>query len=103
MSKILSISLLSLIITLSGCAAITITESGQSNFQYRPDYEESKHFFLWGLIGSHHIDVTKICTDSPTIQMQSKYSGWDVLYTALTAGLYSPRTAIVWCEKEGDA
>mgnify|MGYP000096519506 CR=1 FL=1 len=102
MSKILSTLLLSLIITLSGCAAVTITESGNSDFQYHPDYEESKHFFLWGLIGDHHIDVTQICTDTPTIQMQSKFSAWDVLYSAITLGFYLPRTAKVWCEREGD-
>ena len=102
MSKILSTLLLSIIITLSGCAAVTITESGESNFQYRPNYEESKHFFLWGLIGNHHIDVTQICAEKPTIQMQSKFSAMDVLYSAITLGLYLPRTAKVWCERESD-
>ena len=103
MSKISSITLLFLIISLSGCAAVTITESGESNFKYYPDYSESKHFFLWGLIGEHHIDVTQICTKTPTTQMQTKFSGLDIFYSAITLGLYLPRTAIVWCEREGES
>lgn len=85
---------------LSGCAAVTITESGNSDFTYRPDYEQSKHFFLWGLVGEHHIDVTKICEQKKVIQMQSKFSAINVLYSGLTLGLYLPRTAKVWCERE---
>jgi hypothetical protein len=99
----LSITLLSLIITLSGCAAVTITKTGESNLKYHPDYEESKHFFLWGLVGEHRINVTEICTKMPTIQMQTKFSSWDVFYSAITLGIYLPRTAKVWCEREGDS
>jgi hypothetical protein len=103
MTKILSLPLLSLIITLSGCAAVTITERGESNFTYHPDYEESQHFFLWGLVGEHHINVAEICTTTPTIQMQTKFSAWDIFYTAISLGIYLPRTAKVWCEREGES
>ena len=103
MRTTLSIILLTLITLLSGCAAVTITESGDSNFKYHPDYEESKHFFLWGVIGEHHIDVTKICIRTPTVQMQTKFSGWDAFYGLITLGIYLPRTAKIWCEREGDS
>lgn len=103
MRNILSILMLSLIITLSGCAAVTITENGESNFKYHPDYEESKPFFLWGFIGEHHIDVTTICIKTPTTQMQTKFSSKDVFYSAITLGIYLPRTAKVWCEREGES
>lgn len=102
MSKLPGYFLLSLIIMLSGCAAVTITETGEPNFRYYPNYEESKPFFLWGLIGDHRIDVSKICTEKPVVQMQTKFSSWDVLYSALTLGLYLPRTAKVWCERESE-
>jgi len=100
MRKALNLTLIILTLTLSGCAAVTITESGQPDFKYRPHYEESKHFFLWGLFGEHHINVTEICTDLPVKQMQTKYSALDVLYSTLTLGLYLPRTAKVWCQRE---
>ena len=103
MRKILSTTLLSLIITLSGCAAVTVTESGESNFKYHPDYSESKNFYLWGFVGEHRIDVTTICTKTPVTQMHTKVSSWDVFYTVITLGIYLPRTAKVWCEREGES
>ncbi len=85
---------------LGGCAAVTITESGEGNFSYRPHYEERKHFFLWGVIGEHRINVQQICRQRPVIQMQTKFSAMDVLYSTLTLGIYLPRTAKVWCKRE---
>ena len=94
MSKVLKLIFISLVLVVSGCGSVTITESGPSDFQYFPHYEESKHFFLWGLIGEHHIDVTTICTnEQPAIQMQTKYSAQDFLLALVTGGLYLPRTA----------
>lgn len=100
MPRLLKTSIVCLLISLSGCAAVTITQSGESDFQYRPDYEESKHFFFWGLIGEHHINVKEICQDKPARQMQTKYSAWDTLWGSLSLGLYLPRTAKVWCQQE---
>ena len=102
MSKFTTLFVLILAMSLSGCAAVTITESGPSDFKYRPHYDESKYFFFWGLIGEHRIDVTKICRKQPVKQMQSKYSATDVLFATLTLGLYLPRTAKVWCELENE-
>jgi hypothetical protein len=87
------------ILTLGGCAAITITESGQSDFSYRPNFEQSQHFFLWGLIGEHTVNTRAVCKDIPVSQMQTKFSAMDVLYGTITLGLYLPRTAKVWCER----
>lgn len=100
MPRFLKASIICLLISLTGCAAVTITQSGKSDFQYRPDYEESKYFFFWGLIGEHHINVKEICQDKPVRQMQTKYSSMDVLWGGLTLGLYLPRTAKVWCQQE---
>ncbi len=102
MSKLIKYGLLSLVITLTGCAGVTITETGQADFRYRPHYEESKHFFLWGFIGEHHVDVRKICRDRPVKQMQSKFTATNLALMTLTAGLYVPRTARVWCELENE-
>jgi len=100
MSRILTPLLVAISLILSGCAAVTITESGDSDFTYHPDYEQSKPFFLWGLVGEHQIDVTEICDEKKVIQMQSKFSAMNVLYSGLTLGIYLPRTAKVWCERE---
>jgi len=104
MSRALHTVFITTLLSLGGCAGVTITENGLADFQYRPHYEESKHFFLWGLFGDHHIDVTKICTkEQPVIQMQSKYSALDVVYGTLSLGLYIPRTAKIWCKREAEA
>ncbi|MDX1453098.1 MAG: Bor family protein [Oleiphilaceae bacterium] len=87
-------------ILFSGCAAVTITESGQPDFRYRPHYEQTKHFFLWGLIGEHTVNTRKVCGKTPVAQMQTKFKGYDVLFATLTGGLYLPRTAMVWCKRE---
>ena len=100
-TKLVSLALVALLF--SGCAAITITDQGQPDHTYRPHYEESKHFFLWGLIGDHSVDVTKICRRTPVVQMQSKFRARDVAFAALTLGLYLPRTARVWCEIKTEA
>lgn len=90
---------LCLTIALSGCAAITVTEKGDPSFLYRPHYEQTKHFYLWGLIGEYRINTREICGARPVVQMQTLFEPLDVLFSALTLGIYLPRTAKVWCER----
>lgn len=92
--------ILTCVLQLSGCAAITITQSGSSDFTYRPHYEKTKHFFLWGLVGEHSVNTRAVCKEIPVVQMQTKFTARDVLFGALTLGIYLPRTALVWCERE---
>lgn len=92
--------ILVIIILLNGCAAVTITDRGTTDMRYRPNYEETKHFFLWGLVGEHRVNTQAICKDRPVAQLQSKFLPRDVLYATLTLGLYLPRTARVWCERQ---
>jgi hypothetical protein len=99
MSIKLKLLALSLLISLSGCATITVTEKGDPNFLYRPHYNQTKNFFLWGTLGEHRIDTQKICGSRPVVQMQTRYEPLDVLYAALTLGIYMPRTAKVWCQR----
>ena len=88
-----------LLLSLSGCAAVTVTQQGASDFTYYPHYEESKHFFLWGFIGEHTVNTRAICKRRSVAQMQTKFTATDVLWATLTLGLYLPRTAMVWCER----
>ena len=89
-----------MLIQLSACATVTITDRGDPSFKYRPHYKESRHFFLWGLIGEHTINTQQICREKPVVQMQTRFEPMDVLFATLTLGLYLPRTAMVWCERE---
>lgn len=100
MNSLRTIILTFAIISLSGCAAITITESGDPDFLYRPHYKESKPFFFWGMLGEHRVNTQEICRGRPAVQMQTKFEPMDLLYTTLTLGIYMPRTAKVWCERK---
>jgi hypothetical protein len=93
---------LALALQLSACASVTITESQLSDIASSiPTWEQSFNFYLWGLIGEHSVNVEAICRDKRAIRMQSRFSGSDLLYGVLTAGIYLPRTARVWCERDG--
>ena len=83
---------------LISCQTVTISPEGQS-FKYSipPDYEQTQNFFFWGLVGESQIPVRSICKDKPVKQMQTQDTFINRLLLGLTIGIYSPRTAKVWC------
>jgi len=84
-----------------GCATVTIKPGNYANqpkLSSSPTYQESKPYFLWGLVGEHTIDVQEVCGGRECVQMQSQYTFLDGFLSFLTIGLYSPKTAKVWCE-----
>ena len=85
---------------LFACAAITVTETGDPNFLYRPHYKESKPFYLWGIVGEHKVNTQRVCRNRPVVQLQTKYTLTDVAWAIGTLGIYMPRTAMVWCERK---
>lgn len=87
---------------LSGCAAVTITPNGQERLESPPTYVEKQPLYLFGLVGEPHVDVKAICGDKGVRQLQTIDQFTDRLLGIVTLGIYSPRTAKVWCE-EGDA
>lgn len=86
---------------LSACSTVTIRDHGTEKVSSEPSYSSSKAFFFWGLAGSAHINTTAICHGKRPVQMQSQKTFVDGLLSVLTIGLYSPRTASVWCTEEG--
>lgn len=76
---------------------LTIRPEGGYKLSTNPTWSSSKPFFLGGLIGSHSVNVDKICGSRGVKQMQAQYTFVDVLLHGLTLGIYSPRTAHVWC------
>ena len=88
---------------LAGCAAVTVRPDGGGRVAGAPDFQESRSYFLWGLIGEHTIDVAEICGKSGVEQFQSIFTFGDGLLGVVTLGLYTPKTAKVWCNLEGAA
>jgi hypothetical protein len=87
---------------LAGCAKVTIRPEGGEKTTAKPDYEKSKPYFFWGLVKEYTIDVQEICENKGVDQIQSQHTFVDGLLGGITLGIYSPKTARVWC-KEGAA
>jgi Bor protein len=88
-----------LVVCLSACTTVTITPGGRSRLIGEPSYQDSKPFFLGGLIGEHHVDVMAICGGKEPAQMQSQQTFADALVTIVTLTIYTPQTTKVWCNK----
>lgn len=91
-----------LALAMTGCATVTITPNGQSKLTSRPSYEAKQAFFVVGLIGERHVDVQAVCLGRGVRQMQTVDTFSDRLLGFVTLGIYTPRTARVWCEAEGN-
>lgn len=56
-----------------------------------------QNFFLFGLLRESQVDLTQECPRG-VASFGDKFTVGDLLFTALTVGLYSPRTVFVRCE-----
>ncbi|MDG2472218.1 MAG: Bor family protein [Pseudomonadales bacterium] len=83
---------------LASCSTVTISPPGGEKISSSPSYQESKNFFLFGLIGEPRVDTKSVCNGSQAVQMQSQSTFVNELITGLTFGLYAPHTVKVWCE-----
>lgn len=94
--KALSITTLAVILT--ACSATTIRTDSAKRVDTTPTYQETQKYYLFGLIGENHINTTEICQGKSVKQMQSQTTFMNGLVEILTLGIYSPKTARVWCE-----
>ncbi|KUM54761.1 Bor family protein [Rheinheimera sp. EpRS3] len=86
-----------LITMLSACSTVTVHPQNTAKLSSEPTYKDSKPFYLWGLIGEHHVDVSTICKGEEPAQMQTQQTFTDGLLGVVTLGIYLPHTAKVWC------
>ena len=85
------------VMALSGCSTVTYRDKGIAKMNSEPAYESSKSYFLWGLVGEHHIDAKAACNGKRVTQIQAQDTFLDGFLGALTGGIYLPRTAKIWC------
>jgi hypothetical protein len=85
----------------TSCYTVTVRPGGGIKDTSEPIYDERQNFFLWGLVGTQHINVKKICNGSEPSQMQTRRSFLDGLLGGLTLGIWAPHSARVWCNKGG--
>jgi len=94
------ILLITSVALLTGCAKATIRpDGGDRILTERADFDESEPFFLWGIAGSSKVNLKRVCGEKEVEQMQTQFAPVDTILTALTFGIYSPKTARVWCAK----
>lgn len=60
------------------------------------DYEETVPYYLWGLMGEASFDVDKICP-SGVSEIHEEMAVEDALLTAVTCGIYTPRSYTITC------
>lgn len=93
----LVVSLVLAVIT-TACSTVTINPDPAMPMTLKePNYQQSKPYFLVGLVGKHRIDVRSICEASEVLQMQSQRTLADGAFSLLSLGLYTPLTVKVWC------
>ncbi|WP_430460336.1 Bor family protein [Thalassolituus sp. LLYu03] len=85
---------------LSACSSVTIRPYGGEKDTAQPDYQVSKPFYWFGLSGEHEVNTSLICGQRRVMQMQAVTTLADWLQGLVTLGIYSPRTAKVWCETQ---
>lgn len=90
--------IISLAITVSACSTITMHPKPIDQIKTRATYQDSKPFFLFGLIGEQHVNVSEICGKSDVLQMQTHQSFFNGFLTVITLGIYSPHIVRVWCK-----
>ena len=84
---------------MAGCATVTATPNGQAKLASTPQFEQTQSFFFWGLTPERNtIDVAQVCQGAGVRQLQTQSTFEDGLFSFITLGIYSPRTARVWCE-----
>jgi hypothetical protein len=82
---------------LGACAKVTIKPEGGEKIATPPTFEQSKTYLWWGLSGEHTINVMEVCQGKGVEQFQSQFTFMDGLKGAITLGIWSPKTARVWC------
>lgn len=91
------IAVVALLLVASACSSVNIRTDGNREETRPPTFQKSHTYWWWGLRGKHSINVREVCAGRPVVQMQAVSTITNVLGSALTLGIYSPRTARVWC------
>ena len=59
-------------------------------------------FWFWGLIGEKKYELTDLCPQGRVYELRIHNTWMQSTYTALTLGIYSPRTITIVCSIRGE-
>ncbi|GAA5189253.1 Bor family protein [Ferrimonas gelatinilytica] len=93
-----SIIALMVLTGLTACSTVTIKPDPAVYVNQVPSYQDTRHFFFWGLAGEERVNVSEICKEKSVAQMQSQQTFVNGLLGWVTLGIYAPHSVKVWCE-----
>ena len=84
---------------LSGCATQTYyVNDNRGGNKTNPEQEISQPFFVSGIAQQRTMDAAEICGGAEKVaKVESKLNFLDGLLGFITLGIYTPRTAMVYC------
>lgn len=87
-------------VILSGCGHSIVMFKDTEELTSVPTSSQTISFFVGGLLPTNvELTSAQLCGEHQKLQqVDLYYSGPDVLLTALTLNMYSPKTLNVWCE-----
>jgi len=85
------------VIALTGCATQTYNINGDTTAL--PTQEKSQAFFLQGIGQQKNMNAADICGGAENIiKVESEETFINILLRVVTFGIYTPRTARVYCK-----
>lgn len=84
---------------MTGCANVNVRTDNQPEITTPPTFEQSYSFWWWGIEGEYEVNVREICLGKGVEQMQTVATFNDAVITLVTLGIYSKRSARVWCKE----
>ncbi|MCY4472086.1 MAG: Bor family protein [Kistimonas sp.] len=97
MKKLTVLCLLS--VAISGCATQSFNLTS-GRVDEIPDEETSQHFFVGGIAQMKSMNAASICGGSSRVaRVEARSSPLDAVLSMLTMGIYTPRTARVYCSQ----
>lgn len=97
MKKIITTVLMGSALLASGCA--TQTALIQPAQQVTPTFSKSQSFFIGGIGQTQSVNAAEVCGGAANVaKVQTIQSPTDVALGVVTFGIYTPRTAKVFCK-----
>lgn len=91
------------LVTLAALVTLTATGCASQTAHLRPKqisaaHTEKQAFFLGGIAQEKKVDAAQVCEGSQNVvKVESKQEASDVVFSVITFGIYTPRTAKVFC------
>ncbi|MDW0617065.1 Bor family protein [Mannheimia haemolytica] len=98
MKKLLAMSVLTALLT-TACTTQTAHIGGKVTDNIKPTKSVTQSFFIGGIVQEETLNVVEVCGSKDKVQqVETVLSGGDILLGLVTIGIYTPRTANVYCK-----